>query len=178
MCQASKMLPRPCRNIPCPPCLGCCGILLLELRRPPSMQHRFIRRRGGATELQAGLSVEPSRAAQAVPGREKTPPGSCSVAVSDRSQCDWTGPAAVWADDQAVTRAFAGPEVATADVCKRMVPANDDEQLQDPAACGKRQDLPKRVRRMRCQFLVQRYSLTRHSTRQRLPLLGWPRLGR
>lgn len=121
------------QDYPMSPCLGCCGFLLLELRRPPSMQHRFIR---GHTEMQTGLSVEPSRARNPSLAGKKTPPGSCSVALSDRSQCDSTGPAAVWADDQAVTRAFAGPEVATADLCKRMVPANDDE-LQDPAASGK-----------------------------------------
>lgn len=69
-----------------------------------SMQHRFIREETEA----AGRALPWSSRGRAkpVPGREKAPPGSCSVALSDRSQCDSTGPAAVWADDQAVTRAL------------------------------------------------------------------------
>lgn len=63
MCQASEMLqmlPRLSRTAPCRRALVFVVLfLLLRLRRPLMMQHRFIW--GGRFELQAGLCVELSR---------------------------------------------------------------------------------------------------------------------
>lgn len=91
----------------------------------------------------AGLCVEPSRASKpSVAGKGKTPPGSCSVAPSDRSQCDSTGPAAVWADDQAVTRALAARK-SPRQTCARgrcrgwFVTAANGDGPQDPGATAR-----------------------------------------
>lgn len=92
-------------------CLGCCRFFVFAFGIATSILDAASihpERSGGLDCRQhAGLYVEPSRASKpSVAGKGKTPPGSCSVAPSDRSQCDSTGPAAVWADDQAVTRAL------------------------------------------------------------------------
>lgn len=135
---------------------------------PIMMQHRFIR--GG--DWNAGRALRGALAGeQARPWPAKTPPGSCSVALSDRSQCDSTGPAAVWADDQAVTRALQARKSPRQICAKRFwpEPANGDEP-QDAAASG--QNMPKhpsQYERVRCQFLPQMYSLTQHSTRRGPP---------
>lgn len=103
MCQASKLLPRLCRIIPCRRALVVVVFFAFGIAMPIMMQHRFIR--GG--DWAAGRALRGALAGvQTRPWPAKTPPGSCSVALSDRSQCDSTGPAAVWADDQAVTRAL------------------------------------------------------------------------
>lgn len=97
------------------PWLLCGSFCFLGVQSPSWMQHRFSR---GEIEMQAGPSPWSPRRRATRPWPAKTPPGSCSVALSDRSQCDSTGPAAVWADDQAVTRALQ-PRKSPRQICAK-----------------------------------------------------------
>lgn len=133
MCQASEMSPRLCRIVPCRRALVVVWFFCFWDRE---VHHRCsIDSFGGGLKCRQGFPWGP-RGRATRPWPAKTPPGSCSVALSDRSQCDSTGPAAVWADDQAVTRALQARK-SPRQICAKGWCLLTATSPQDPAASGK-----------------------------------------